>query len=130
MTKPDVAVPAKNPFEAVPCHNPMAEVLLDQNNCCQIRMPVQRGSGFGAKLIRKFRLYRNIRVNLDAHGSFFWSQVDGKRDLRSIEQKLRTEFSLTVDQSRHATLQFTKMLMLRHLIQLQVEQPVAKTDGK
>ena len=117
----DYAGPGRDPFEAVPVRNELAEYRRDSQSCYQIRMRVPAGPGLRGRLADRFGLHKDIRVDLDAHGSFFWSQVDGRQDLRTIEEKLREQFSLAPEKSGEATLLFTKTLMLRHLIQLKVE---------
>lgn len=83
-------------------------------------MRFRQTKGVTGWLAAKFRLYRNIRINLDARGSFFWRQINGQRSLREIDAVLREEFELTDEESKKATLVFTKQLMLRHLIVLDV----------
>jgi len=117
----DYAGPGRDPFAAVPVRNELAEHKKDSQSCYQIRMRLPPGEGLGSRLANRFGLHKDIRVDLDPHGSFFWAQVDGHKNLHSIEEKLRSEFDLGKEESREATLLFTKTLMLRHLIQLKIE---------
>ncbi len=117
----DYAGPGRDPLEAVPVRNELAEHREDSQSCYQIRMRVPPGPGLGARVADKFGLHKDVRVDLDSQGSFFWSQVDGSQDLRTIEGKLRQQFSLDEKESREATLLFTKSLLLRHLIQLKID---------
>ena len=114
----DYGGPGRDPLGAIPVRNGLAEHKEDSRGCYQIRMRLPPGQGVGSRLASRLGLHKDVRIDLDGHGSFFWSQVDGQQDLRTIEAKLRTQFSLTESESREATLQFTKSLMLRHLIHL------------
>lgn len=111
----------RDPFEAVPVKNEHAEFLEDSQSCYQLKMRLSSKPGFLGRLSERLGLHRDVRVDLDSRGSFFWSQVDGSQDLRSIEKKIREQFSLSLQESREATILFTKMLMLRHLIQLELK---------
>ena len=115
----------RDPFEAVPIKNESAECRLDSRSCGQIRMPLESSKG----LKRRLGFKRDMRIDLDPRGTFYWSQIDGSQDLRSIEKKLRKEFSLEADESRTATILFTKMLMLRHLIHLNIGEELPVTQA-
>lgn len=110
----------RDPFEAVPVRNARAQHRVDSNSCYQIRMRLDPGHGVKALIAGRLGFHRDVRVNLDERGTFYWSQVNGKQNLESIEKKLRSKFALDADESRTATLMFTKMLMLRHLVYLDV----------
>ncbi len=112
----------RDPFGAVPLKNAAAEHRQDSNACYQIRMRLEPKPGLGGQISSRLGFHRDVRVDLDAHGSFFWSQIDGRQDLRAIERKIREKFSLEPADSEKATIMFTKMLMLRHLIQLKIEE--------
>ena len=111
----------RDPFEAVPVKSPSAEQREDRHCCLQIRMRLEPKPGVGGWISKRLGLHSDVRVDLDSRGSFFWSQIDGTQNLRAIEKKIRKQFSLNLQESREATLLFTKTLMLRHLIQLNVE---------
>ena len=88
----------------------------------QLRMRLEPKPGLGGRIAGRLGLHRDVRVDLDPCGTFFWSQIDGQQDLRTIEQKLREQFDLDPEESEKATIVFTKMLMLRHLVQLRIEE--------
>ena len=111
----------RDPFAAVPVKNQQAKHREDGDACYQIRMRLEPKPGLGGRLSTRLGLHRDVRVDLDQHGSYFWSQIDGTQDLRSIEGKIREKFSLAPEESEKATIMFTKMLMLRQLIQLKIE---------
>jgi hypothetical protein len=118
----------RDPFDAVPIKNEQAEIRKDSQGCYQVRLRLKPKPGIASYLANKLGFHRDLRVDLDQHGSYFWAQVDGHRDLRAIEKKLRKRFSLEPDDSRKATLMFTKMLMLRHLVVLDVGQDPSGDD--
>lgn len=108
----------RDPLTAIPHRNRLAEHRADSNGCYQIRIRPEPAPGLKAYLARTLGFHADVRVNLDAHGSFFWALIDGRRNLYTIANELGREYNLTRDQSRKSVLQFTKALMLRHLIQL------------
>jgi hypothetical protein len=111
----------RDPLDAVPVRNTLAEHREDSRSCCQIRLRLEPKPGLGGRVIKRFGLHRDVRVDLDPCGSYFWSQIDGSQSLRAIERKIRNKFALNPEESRNATIMFTKTLMLRHLIQLNIE---------
>jgi hypothetical protein len=115
---PAYSGPARDPFDAVPVRSDNAETRKDSQGCGQIRMRKRPGPGLMSRLAHRLGFYRDVRVNLDAHGSYYWSLIDGRRDLREIEQSIRAKFNLGTDESRKATLLFTKTLMIRHVLHL------------
>ena len=120
----------RDPFEAVPVRNEHAEARIDRNACAQIRMRLQpkHGRSIVSRLAFQLGFHRDVRVDLDTRGSRYWELIDGHRNLGEIERQLRDEFGLTPEESRKATLQFTKMLMLRHLILLDLRQTGAREE--
>ena len=115
---PDYAGPARDPFDAVPVRNKLAEARMDSKSRYQIRMRITPTRGTVARIAHRLGFHRDVRVNLDTHGSYYWSLVNGRRDLREIEQSIRAKFNLDADESRKTTLLFTKMLMMRHVLHL------------
>ena len=118
MQESGIRVQGRDPFDAVPVRSDNAETREDRQSCGQIRMRQRPGPGLMSRLAHRFGFYRDVRVNLDAHGTYYWSLVDGRRDLREIEQSMRAKFNLDADESRKATLLFTKTLMMRHVLHL------------
>ncbi len=119
----------RDPFDAVPVRNELAEWREDSRSCYQLKMRLPPKPGVGGRLSEKLGLHRDVRVDLDSRGSFFWSQIDGRQNLRAIEKKIRDQFSLKPQESREATLLFTKTLMLRHLIQLDLGESQPATGA-
>jgi hypothetical protein len=118
--------PARDPFDAIPVRGENVDTKLDSLSCAHIRMRARPGRSAASRLAFRLGFHRDLRVNLDAHGSFYWSLVDGRRDLHEIEQSIRAKFNLNAHESRKATLMFTKMLMMRHVLNLDLG---ARTDA-
>lgn len=113
--------PARDPLEAVPRPAPDVDSNThDGGERISLKRHIPPRSRIARFFESRFGLRRTVQVNLDTVGSFFWRQVDGKRNLRTIARLLRAEFRLNEEKSRLATLQFTRDLMNRGLIQLQV----------
>lgn len=110
--------PSRDPFDAVPVRNKLAEARMDSKSRYQIRMRIPPTRGTMARIAARLGYHRDVRIDLDEHGSFYWSLIDGIQNLHAIEKAIRARFDLQRDESRTVTLTFTKMLMLRQLIQL------------
>ncbi len=112
--------PHTDPFLAVAHLDSKAQVRHDSSGHLQIRRPLPERPGPSEFLARALGLRRAVRVNLDERGTFFWRQVDGKRSLGEIETLVRGRYELTAQDSRAATMVYTKALLLRHLIHLEL----------
>jgi hypothetical protein len=120
--------PVRDPFDAVPVRAENAEARFDASALAQIRMRIQPGKSIASRLRAKLGMHREIRVDLDQYGSRYWAMIDGRRSLGEIERHIREEFSLKPEQSRQATLHFTKMLMMRHLVFLDLRPAGERTE--
>lgn len=116
----DIALPARDPFLAIPRVADNVEAREDSSGCLQLRKSLAPRPGIGARIARRLGIHRHIRVNLDELGTLYWRQIDGRRSLREIEACIGEAASLDKAESERATLVFTKMLMLRYLIELQI----------
>jgi hypothetical protein len=111
-----------DPLAATPVVPPGVEAVVDRALCVQIRRPLRPQKGFGGWVNRKMGFHRDVRVNLDEHGTAYWQQIDGSRTLADIERELRRRFNLGADECRAAVVKFTKMLMLRGLVALRMPE--------
>ena len=109
-----------DPLAATPVVAPDVEALKDNAMQLQLRRPVPPRTVFGRTVQKVFGYTRKVRVNLDERGTEFWEQIDGARDLHEIERLLRQRYGLKVEESRRATIEFTKTLMTRGLICLRL----------
>lgn len=124
------AADVRDPFEAVPHLAKGVQVRRDSQGHLQIRKEIEPKPGLSDLLARKLKLRRDVRVNLDDRGTFYWEQIDGKAPLREIEKRMRRKFKLKQDESRKATIVFTKSLMLRHLVLLELSNEYLGIDTK
>lgn len=115
-----VELPARDPFDAVPRIAEGVEAREDSRGWLQIRKVLPPKPGIAAYLVRRFGFDREVRVNLDELGTLYWRQIDGRQNLRDIEARIGEAASLGKRESERSTLVFTKMLMLRHLIELEI----------
>ena len=120
--------PTRDPFDAVPVRSENAEARLDGRSCVQIRMRARPGISTASRLAFRLGFHRDIRVDLDRYGSRYWSLIDGRRSLGDIDRQIREEFGLNPEESQMSTLQFTKMLMMRHLVFLDLGQACDRTE--
>ena len=126
VTAPAKPVITRDPLDAVPLvglaviatPRPDGSLLLKQE-----RFPFGRGIG---GLAVRLGMHHYLEFALDVHGAFFWSQIDERRDLRTIASAIASQFNLPQEQARMLTVQFTRDLMLRNLIAIRVEKPEGK----
>ena len=118
--EPEFAGYAKDPFLAMPVKNNLAETKVAENSCVQIRLRVPPKPGIGSFFANKLGFHRDMRLNLDEQGSYFWSLLGNKMLLRDIEKKFRNKYSLKEEDSRRATIQFTRSLLVRKIINLDI----------
>jgi len=111
-----------DPFAAIPRTAPHVRARCGGGGLVQLKRTPPEGRGLRGYLARHLGLRRTTRVDLDERGSFFWNQIDGIRDLRAIEHALRARFALEEQQSKDAVILFTKMLMRRGLILLDLRK--------
>jgi len=107
-------------LDAVPVVADDVEARVDSQEFVQLRRVLPPKPGLTAFLARKFGMRKDVRANLDEHGTFYWKLIDGRRTLKQIGERLREKYSLTAKESRDAVFIFTRSLMLRHLIYLDV----------
>ncbi len=122
-----------DPMEAIPHITPGAEARADQKGILQVRMELPPKPGIGEFLARHLGMRRSFRLQLDERGSFFWNQIDGKINLKEIEKRLRKQYKIKHEEALKATVIFTKMLMARYVIQLEIpgiEKPAQNENTK
>jgi hypothetical protein len=102
---------------------PGTETHCDDAGMLQLRRAVVPRGLIVRTLNRWFHHTDHVEVRLDAQGTFFWRQIDGRRSLEDIARDLARCFTLAESESREAVVVFTKMLMIRQLIHLRVALP-------
>ena len=117
-----------NPFAACPVQAPFVHAE-ENNGHIQVRQAPPPRRGIRAFLARRFSMFPFRLVCLDERGTFYWKQIDGKRTLGEIEQRLRDHYKMEPAQSRDAVVLFTKMLMRRSLIALKLPHQSSSEAG-
>ena len=116
-----------DPFDAVPHVAQGVEARADAAGLLQVRRLAPPRRSLLGPLRRALRPPTEGRINLDERGTFFWRQIDGRRNVRAVMRALAKRFGLDRSDARAATILFVKALMLRGLIHLEVDRP--RADG-
>ncbi len=109
----------ENPLAAIPEVAPGVEARADDRGWLQLRKPRLYTGGIAKWLGHRLRWRADIQVQLDEYGTFYWRQVDGRHSLDQIAAAFSERYARSREESRRAVMQFTRDLMLRHIIQLQ-----------
>ena len=110
----------RDPLLAIPIAASDVEARIDNQQCIQLRrtMPVRKGMiGF---VVKRFKIQREKRINLDEHGTRFWNQIDGKKNLLTITESLVTGLKADRADCKMAVIMYTKALMQRGFINLKI----------
>jgi len=117
--------PDWDPLDAVPLVSAGVEARTAADRHVQLRY-VRPAQGRVARFCADtLKLRPTVRVNLDERGSFFWGLIDNRTNLHEIARRLAREFGLSADQAWTATIVFTRDLMRRGLIQLELPRRAA-----
>ncbi len=119
---------SRDPFDAVPIVADGVECRTDAKGRLQLRKEIKPKPGMSELLARKLGFRSDIRVNLDENGSLFYKAIDGQRTLNDIERDLRKKWNLSKEKSKNSVVLFTKMLMVRHLMYLQIDRDDASVE--
>ncbi len=68
----------------------------------------------------------NMRVHLDAFGSYVWECCDGTQSIKNIAGKLKEKFGESVDPADDRTGQFIRLLTKEHFITLFMHHNINK----
>ena len=80
----------ENYLEKIPARNPMIEWTVDNEGSVTLNIP---NTGILNKIAQKlFKKPPITYVHLDEHGSFVWQLADGKRDIISLGEDVKTKF--------------------------------------
>lgn len=118
-----------DPLAAIPVIAEGVEGRTDPRGCIQLRLAAREGASLASRLAVRLGFRRALRVNLDHFGTRYWNLVDGSRSLADIERALRADEPQAGTDARRAVVEFTRMLMQRHLIGLKLPgQTVGSTS--
>jgi hypothetical protein len=118
--------PPRDPLAARPVVPPTVEMRRDREGRVHLRRPVSLGPGWLGRMLMRWGLVPARRTLLDERGSGFWELIDGERTLREIATLLRDTLHLDSAAAEEAVVLFTKMLMRRGLIALDVRPRAAR----
>jgi len=114
-------MPAQNhPLHAIPVRLPDTESRTDSQGQLHLRRPIASRGPIDAWFRRILRLDSHINLQLDKNGAVFWSMVDDRSSLREIARGLAETFHLETAAAQDSVVCFTKMLMTRHFLALQI----------
>lgn len=124
------SVGVRDPLTLVPEVEPGTETRWDHEGRAQIRRRLEPRPGLGRWIARRLHYSRDIRVNLDATGSYIWQRMDGRCDLRTLAESLQEDHDYPRRQANEAVLRFARMLIGRRLIVLQGRQAHPAADSQ
>jgi len=115
--KPVPTAPANraHPLEAIPIRSENVEQRRSDSGAVHLlgKFP---NTGFFQRLVAGSE--RKVQIALDDNGTFFWSLINGHRNLFAISDRIQSRFKLGESESQEATVLFVKMLMRRGYIRL------------
>jgi hypothetical protein len=114
----------RNPLVAIPLIPAGVEAGIDDLDLVQVRREHTPRTRIGRTAVRWLGQRYARRTRLDERGSFYWKQINGRRTLHEIADRLGDQFELAPTEARQAVMLFTKMLMLRNLISLKIDAQV------
>lgn len=118
---PEAPAPARDPLDAIPLRPDSVEVRSGDGGTCQLCRKLPEQPGIGGWISRKLKLQRDIYLQLDNYGAWFWNRIDDNHTLRQIASDMAGEFNWEADMARQSVLTFTRQLMERGFIALRIE---------
>lgn len=113
----------EDPLKVVPKVAPDVEVRAAEDGSFHLRHRIPPEGEFG-KLVRRILPWKRDKlVNLDERGTAYWKLVNGKRTLEEIADSLTIKWKLDEVECRRAVVVYTRSLMIRNLIVLEVKKP-------
>jgi hypothetical protein len=109
-----------NPLVAVPVKESGVESQVDSTDRAQIRRRLPPKPGLYGWLSRKVGYKHDVHFKLDEYGTAFWSQIDGRKDLRTIATHFKHRIECDQEQAQRACVTYARDLMVRRLICLRL----------
>jgi len=109
-----------HPLDAIPIRIPGVEEKLDGRGQLHLRRLLPPRNRFDRWVRRLFQLTPAAELQVDGNGAEFWRLVDGRRTLRMIADQLARRFSLEAEAAGDAVILFTRLLMVREFIALEI----------
>jgi hypothetical protein len=113
-----------NPFAVIPVKAGNVEVKQDSRGMIHLRMTVPL-AGFRKRVADWCGYDYSQRIELDEHGTLYFSLVDGVNTLKTIVDRMAAKTDRSRKEVEDAVILFTKTLMTKNMIGLLVPQ-----DGK
>lgn len=110
----------KHPLDAIPVRLPDTESRTDSHGQLHLRRPIAVRGPLDAWFRRILRLDSHVHLQLDSNGAAFWALVDGRANLAKIATRLAESLQLEISAAQDSVVLFTKMLMTRHFLALQI----------
>ncbi|MDK2970628.1 MAG: hypothetical protein PWP23_383 [Candidatus Sumerlaeota bacterium] len=114
------AAPPSDPLQAVPRVAPNVHARTARGGALHLRMDLPPKGRIGAFVLRHFGWQRHHLMNLDARGAAFWRLINGRRTLETIAGILAKKWKHGEEECRIAVMEYTRTLMTRGLIVLEV----------
>lgn len=115
MAKPDPSEMLAFQLDSVPVRNEQVKVQRGDDGSVKLTVPM-RHSGWSRALRHVLPLSEERNVELDAFGSEFLSQCDGRRSVEDLIDALSEKWKLSFFESRGLVLTFLRQLMKRGLV--------------
>lgn len=121
---------SSDPLKAVP-YFPENVNQVTVGGKSYLKRGLEKGEGFKGFLAKNFGMEKAHQVELDAVGSYYVSQVDGKRNLQQIVKLMSKHFEFENKECNEALVKFTADLMKRGMIALHIDGVrLEKTGGQ
>jgi len=120
MADPAPPLGSSHPLDAIPIRIPGVEGKLDARGQLHLRRLLPPRNRLDRWVRRLFRVTPAAELQVDGNGAEFWRLVDGRRTLRMIADQLARRFSLEAEAAGDAVILFTRLLMVREFIALEI----------
>ena len=106
-------------FAVIPIMPPGVEVRRDSRAMIHLRSTTPP-PGLAWRIGRFFNFNFSQKLELDEHGSFFFSQIDGVTPLTTIIDRMAVHLDVPREEAEKMVIMFTKKLMMTNMVALQV----------
>jgi hypothetical protein len=118
-----------NPFAVVPVKAGNVEVRRDSKGMVHLRITMPL-AGLRKRVADWLGYDYSRKIELDEHGSLYFSLVDGVNTLKTIVDQMVAKSNRSRKEVEEAVILFTKKLMTMNMICLMVPQDGKKAVGK
>jgi len=131
MTSAAAAPPIiTNRFAVIPFLPTGVEVKRDSRGMIHLRTTIPP-PGLAWRIARFFKFNYSRTLELDEHGTYFFSQIDGVTPLSKIITRMATRLEVPREKAEETVILFMKKLMISNMVALQVpEAACARRDDE